>query len=103
MLYSPTGIRTPDHPARRVVAVVTELRRAPYCLINGIILGSLEEVTFRKQNVSPNFSFLFPLWKRKWAEITQKSLSCYVRRGMECSPGAQQTSLDEVYVAVLGH
>jgi len=62
MRYSPTGIRNSDHPARSVVAVVTELPRAPYCLINVLILGSLEELTFRKQNVSlPSLYLLLPV------------------------------------------
>ena len=55
MRYSPTGICNPDRPARSVVTVVTELRRTPYCLINVLILGSMEELSFRKQNVTLTF------------------------------------------------
>jgi len=55
MIYSPTGIHNPDRPARSLVTVVTELRRTAYCLINVLILGSMEEFTSRKQNVSLTF------------------------------------------------
>jgi len=54
--FSPTTIiRNPDHPVLCVIVVMTELRRVPYCLFNVLILGSLEELTFRKQKVSLTF------------------------------------------------
>jgi len=55
MRYSPISIRNPDHPARNVVSVMTELRRAPYWSINALILRSAEELTFRKRKVSLKF------------------------------------------------
>ena len=55
MRCATTSIRNPDHPARCVVAVVIELRWTPIFFINVLILGSLEELTFRKQKVSLTF------------------------------------------------
>jgi hypothetical protein len=100
MRYSPTGIRNPDHPSRSVVAVVTELLRAPYCLISVLILGNLEKLAFTKQNVSlPSLYLLLPVpsLEEEMGRNNAKISDVFVVEWH----AAQQTSLD-VYVAVLG-